>query len=240
MGARPGSIHTRAGTITFPTNSYLNPDGRCGPPEWRSTDDYAGSVRVSSLLPVLFAITSSAPVAHALTVRVTAQALERTLQRQLFKGPGDRYYLRGHADGGCYVYASDPHVTFEGQRVLVQVSTHARLGTSIHGQCLGVGLGLSAGVSLLPEAEGESIGFRDARIEGLGGTKELDAFLEPFLSRKLPQQFKVNANDLLRQLLSTSAQTTGYDFSLQTLTIHSMQVQSDTLVIDFDGELDVR
>ncbi len=122
----------------------------------------------------------------------------------------------------------------------MHVTTHARLGTSVHGQCLGVGLGIEADVSLLPEAQGESIGFRDARIENVGGSKELDPFLEPFLGRKLPQELKVNADDLLRQLLSTSAQTTGYNFSLRSLAIHSMQVQGEVLVVDFDGDLDVQ
>ena len=201
--------------------------------------NYSDGVTSHFVLPFLVALWVI-PGAHALTVHVSAQALERTLQRQLFKDPDKRHYIRGHADGGCYVYASDPQVSFQGDRVLIQLQTHARLGASVHGQCLGVGLNLETAVSLLPEAEGETIGSHDARIAPLDGSRALDALLAPFLGRKLPQKFKVNANDLLRQLLSTSTQTTGYDFSLQSLEIHSMQVEGDSLVVDFDGELDVR
>ena len=50
---------------------------------------------------------------------------------------------------------------------------------------------------------------------------------------------KVNAADLLRQLLATSTQTTGYDLTLDEMKIHSMQVTGDTLVVDFDGSLSV-
>ena len=177
--------------------------------------------------------------AHAITLRISAQALERTLQKQLFKGPEGRYYIRGHADRGCFVYASEPQVSFREDRVVVHVKTRAKLGTNLHGECLGVGLGVEADVSLLPEAEGEVIGFREARIENLGESKQLNVFLEPFLSRKLPQELKVNAADLVRQLLSTSTQTMGYDLSLRTLTVHSMAVQGDMLFVDIDGDLDV-
>lgn len=178
--------------------------------------------------------------AHAITLSVSSDALERTLYRQLFKDPSGRYYLRGHADGACFAYAEEPKVSFRGDRVVVHVKTHARLGTALHGSCLGIGLNVEADVSLLPEAEGETIGFRDARIENLSESKELNVFLEPFLSRKLPQELKVNAADLLRQMLASSAQTTGYDMKLTALKVHSMQVVQDTLVVDVDGDLVVR
>ena len=51
---------------------------------------------------------------------------------------------------------------------------------------------------------------------------------------------KVNVAELLRQLLTASGQTTGYDLQLDELKIHSMQVQGDALVVDFDGKLNVR
>lgn len=178
--------------------------------------------------------------AHAITVRISAQALERTLDKQLFKSPDGRYYIRGHAGSGCFVYAEDPQVSFRQDRVVVHVKTHARLGSSVHGDCLGIGLNVAADVTLVPEAQGETIGFRDARIENLSESKELNLFLEPFLSRKLPQQMKLNAADLMRHALAASAQTTGYTLKLQTLTIHSMQVSGNALVVILDGDLDVQ
>ncbi len=50
---------------------------------------------------------------------------------------------------------------------------------------------------------------------------------------------KVNAAELLRELLTASSQTTGYELKLDELKIHSMQVQGDALVVDFDGKLNV-
>jgi len=177
--------------------------------------------------------------ARAIEIKVSSQALERTLQKQLFTADGGRYYIRGKADTPCFVYAEDPKVTFVADRIVIHIKTHAKLGTAIKGSCLGVSLNTEADVSVLPEAQGESIGFRDARIEKLSESKELDYFLVPFLSKKLPQEMKVNAADLLRQLLATSTQTTGYDLTLDEMKIHSMQVTGDTLVVDFDGSLSV-
>jgi hypothetical protein len=55
---------------------------------------------------------------------------------------------------------------------------------------------------VLPEAEGETIGFRDARIEKLSESRELNFVLMPFLSRKVSSSMKVTAAMLLRQLLA--------------------------------------
>ena len=177
--------------------------------------------------------------ARAIEIKVSSQALERTLQKQLFTADGGRYYIRGKADTPCFVYAEDPKVTFVADRIVIHVKTHAKLGTSLHGACLGVSLNTEADVSVIPEAEGESIGFRDARVENLTESKELNYFLIPFLSKKLPQEMKVNAADQLRQVISTSTQTTGYALTLDDMKIHSMQVSGDDLVVDFDGSLSV-
>jgi hypothetical protein len=177
--------------------------------------------------------------ASAIEVRVSAQALERTLQTQLFNGPQGRYYLRGDANSACYVYAESPHVTFVQDRIVVRVHTKAKLGTAVHGACLGVSLTTNTDVSLIPEAEEESIGFRDARIERLTESKELNFLLEPFLKNKLPAQMKVNAAVLMRQLLSRSTETTGYALTLSALKLHSLLVEGASLVMDADATLKV-
>src|ERR1700727_3092415 len=181
----------------------------------------------------------SARVASAIEVRVSALALERTLQTQLFNGAQGRYYIRGDANSACYVYAESPHVTFVQDRIVVRVHTKAKLGTAVHGACLGVSLTTNTDVSLIPEAEEESIGFRDARIERLTESKELNFLLEPFLKNKLPAQMKVNAAVLMRQLLSRSTETTGYALSLSSLKLHSLLVEGDSLVMDADANLKV-
>jgi hypothetical protein len=184
-------------------------------------------------------IAAFAVSANAVEINISSQALERTLYKQLFTQDG-KYYFRGKPGSACYAYAEDPKVSFNGDRVVVHVKAHAKLGTSVHGACLGVALNTEADVSVLPDGVGETIGFRDARIEHLSESRELNFFLEPFLSSKLPQQMKVNAAELLRQVLSKSVETTGYDMTLDTLKIHSMQVTGPNLAVDVDGDLSVK
>jgi hypothetical protein len=181
-----------------------------------------------------------APRSHAVGLKVSPAALERTLVTQLFSKDSGRFYLRGNAQSACSVYAESPKVEFAGDRVVVHLHVHARLGTAIHGECLGVGLSRDVDVSVAPEAEGETIGFRDARIDKLSGSRELDALLMPFLMHKVPTSLKVNAADEFRQLLAKSTETTGYDISLDRLLIHSMSVENETLLIDLDGDLSVK
>jgi len=100
-------------------------------------------------------------------------------------------------------------------------------------------LNTEADVSVIPDAEGETIGFRDAHIEHISESRELNFLLVPFLSHKLPQQMKVNAADLMRQALSRSVETTGYAFTLSVLKIHSMLVQGEMLVLDADAAMNV-
>ena len=50
---------------------------------------------------------------------------------------------------------------------------------------------------------------------------------------------KVNAADQIRQLLTKSAESTGYSMSLLLLKIHSMVVQNNSLVVDIDGNFGV-
>jgi hypothetical protein len=180
--------------------------------------------------------------AHAIEVRVTAPALERTLQRQVFNQPGpdgqlNRHYLRGNVTKGCSVYVDDPHVTFKDDRVVVTVNTHAKLGFGK--ACFGISVSTTSEVSFIPEAEDESVGFRDARIDHLSDNKELNLLLEPFLSKKLPQEMKVNAADLMRTLLVKSPDSTGYTLTLTRLKLHSMQVDKDYLVVDLDADIKV-
>jgi hypothetical protein len=193
-------------------------------------------IRLPLLSAIWFGVVN---YASAIEVRVSAQALERTLQTQLFNGPQGRYYLRGDANSACYVYAESPHVTFVQDRIVVRVHTKAKLGTAVHGACLGVSLTTNTDVSLIPEAEEESIGFRDARIERLTESKELNFLLEPFLKNKLPAQMKVNAAVLMRQLLSRSTETTGYALTLSALKLHSLLVEGASLVMDADATLKV-
>ncbi len=183
------------------------------------------------------ALTTSSRAAE---LKVSSGALERTLQTQLFAQDNGLFYLRGNEHSACFVVADSPHISFSEDRVVVHLHVRAKLGTAIHGQCLGIGLSRNVDVSLVPEAEGEIIGFRDARIDKLSGSRELDAILMPFLAHRVPSSLKVNAATQFRQLLTKSTETTGYTMTLDRLLIHSMSVQGDALVVDMDGDISVK
>jgi len=192
---------------------------------------------------LLLALSVAVP-SRAVELKVSRDALERTLKQQLFSGPDGRYYLKGDANAACSVYVDNPQLSFvqiAGEdRIAVRVKTHAKLGKAVHGVCIGIALNPSSEVSLAPDGEGETIGFRDAKIDHISDRAELNFILTPFLSHQLPSGMKVNAADLLRKALEGSTASSGYKVSLDRLKIHSIQIQDDTMVVDFDGDLSVK
>ena len=195
--------------------------------------------RVLLILPSFLALALSTPAAAA-ELKVSRQALERTLQHQLFSGPDGRYYLKGRPDSACSVYAEDAHLRFDQDRIVVQVKTHARMGKAVGTSCLGISLAPAAEVALEPYGEGEIIGFRDAQVVKVSDQKELNFLLAPFLRRQIPKGMQVNAADLLRHALAGSSPATGYQVTLDRLKIHSLQIEGDALVVDVDGDLSVQ
>lgn len=177
---------------------------------------------------------------RAVELKVSRDAIERTLKQKLFSSPDGRYYLKGSASSACSVYAEDPQLRFVDDRIVVKVKTHAKLGKSVGGACLGITLTLPAEVSLAPDGEGETVGFRDARVDRVSDHQELNFLLTPFLSHQIPSSMKVNAADLLRSALEGSTASSGYKVALEKLKIHSVQIQGDSLVVDADGDLSVQ
>jgi hypothetical protein len=177
--------------------------------------------------------------ATAVELTISRQALERTLRQQLFSGLDNRYYLKGDAHSACSISTEDPHLSFEHDRIVVRLKTRARIGRPVGGACIGLALTLPAQVSLTPEAEGETIGFRDAQLDKVSDQPEINFVLAPFLRRQVPTSMKVNAADLLRKALAGSTATSGYKVSLDRLKIHSVQIDGDKLVVDADGDLSV-
>jgi hypothetical protein len=192
------------------------------------------------ILAVAFLLSAAAAQAGAVELKVSRDALERTLRQQLFSGPDGRYYLKGNAQSACYVYAEDPKLKFVEDRIVVQLKTHAKLGQKVAGACIGIALSLPAEVSLAPDGEGETVGFRDARVDKVSDHQELNFVLTPFLSHQVPSGMKVNAADLLRKVLENSTATSGYKVSLERLKIHSVQIDGDNLVVDMDADLSVK
>jgi hypothetical protein len=188
----------------------------------------------------LLGLLLSAMPAKAVELRVSRDALERTLKQQLFSGPGGRFYLKGSPQSACSVYADDAKVTFIEDRIVVKVKTRAHMGKSLRGACIGISLAPLAEVSMAPYGEGESIGFRDAELLKVSDQRELNFLLTPFLSRQVPSSMKVDAADLLRKALEGSTATSGYKVTVQRLKVHSMQIKGDALVVDVDGDISVK
>jgi len=197
------------------------------------------SVACSLFLLASLALVSPAR-SGAVEMRISRDALERTLKDQLFGGPDGRYYLKGSLQTPCFTYVEDPKLSFVQDRIVVRVKVHARLGRAVAGACIGLPLSLPAEVSLAPDAQGDIIGFRDARLDRVSDQKELNFLLNPFLSRQIPSKMKVNAGELLRKALEGSTATSGYKVTLDRLKIHSIQITGDTLVVDVDGDISVK
>jgi len=197
------------------------------------------SVACSLFLLASLALVSPAR-SGAVEMRISRDALERTLKDQLFGGPDGRYYLKGSLQTPCFTYVEDPKLSFVQDRIVVRVKVHARLGRAVAGACIGLPLSLPAEVSLAPDAQGDIIGFRDARLDRVSDQRELNFLLNPFLSRQIPSKMKVNAGELLRKALEGSTATSGYKVTLDRLKIHSIQITGDTLVVDVDGDISVK
>lgn len=197
----------------------------------------SSGLRAGSLLLVL---ASCAFQSRAVELRVSRDALERTLKQQLFGGPEGRFYLKGTPKTACSVYADDASLTFAEDRIVEKVKTRARMGKSMGGACIGIALSPTAEVSVAPYGEGETIGFRDAQLLKVSDQRELNFLLTPFLSRQVPSSMKVNASDLLRKALEGSTASSGYKVTLEKLKVHSMQIDGDTLVVDVDGDISVK
>jgi hypothetical protein len=195
---------------------------------------------IARIVAVGLAMLCAASAARAVQLRVSREALQRTLQQQLFTGPEGRYYLKGSPQSGCFVYAENPAIRFEQDRIVVRMKTHAKVGTSLRGACVGISLAPVSEVSVAPDGEGETLGFRDARLERISQQRELNFLLTPFLSHTVPASMKVNAAELLRKALEGSTATSGYKVTLERLKIHSIQIQGDDVVVDVDVDLSVK
>jgi hypothetical protein len=177
---------------------------------------------------------------RAVELKVSREALQRTLRQQLFSGPSGHYYLKGSEKTACWVYADDAALEFTQDKIVVRIKTHARIGQAIGGACVGFALAPTAEVEVEPYGEGQTIGFRNAQVIKVSDHKELNFLLSPFLSRQVPSSMKVDAEDLLRKALEGSTATSGYKVTLEKLKIHSIQIEGDDLVVDADGDISVK
>ena len=83
--------------------------------------DMTFRLRLSALFLTSCVCALHAHPVRALEIKVSAKALERTLQKQLFNGEGGRHYIKGKAGDPCFIYAEDPEVSFAAERVVVHI-----------------------------------------------------------------------------------------------------------------------
>jgi len=189
---------------------------------------------------MLLILALGAVSSQAVELKISRDVVQKTLKQQLFSGPDGRYYLKGSAQTPCYVYAEDAQLSFAGDRVVVNLKTHSKLGKTWGNSCLGLTLSNVPAVSLAPFGAGEMLGFRDAKLDKIVDQKELNFFLTPFLSHQLPSNMQVNAADLLRRALVGSTAATGFKISLNKLEIRSMRIVGNDIIIEADGDIDVK
>jgi len=92
-------------------------------------------------------------------------------------------------------------------------------------------------ISLAPSVEGETVGVTDARMDRLSDSSEVNFILSPFLSHKLPNNIKINAATMLREILTKSTETSGYPLTLERLDIRQVRVGEKFLVVNYDSDM---
>jgi hypothetical protein len=80
---------------------------------------------MTTIIPVLAVsavlLTAAQMPSGAVELKVSREALQHTLGKQLFSGTDGRYYLKGNASSACSVYAEAPQLTLAQDRIVVQV-----------------------------------------------------------------------------------------------------------------------
>jgi hypothetical protein len=193
---------------------------------------------IPALIPIL--ILAAPTPCRAVELKVSRDALERTLKQQLFSGQDGRNYIKGNPNTPCFTYAEDPKVRFVDGRIYVRTKTKAVMGKTMGKACIGVPVSFSAEVSVAPVSQGETIGFNDARVETIADHKELNFILAPFLLRTIPANMQVNAADLIRKALAAPNATPGFTVTLGRFKILSFQIEGSDLVVEADGDISVK
>ena len=104
--------------------------------------------------------------AAAVELKISRDALERTLKQQLFSGPDGRYLPQRERPIRLFRLRRERRSSPLPATASWSVSRPTRNSArGSGGACLGVPLAPIAEVSLAPDGEGETIGFRDAHVD---------------------------------------------------------------------------
>jgi len=91
--------------------------------------------------------------------------------------------------------------------------------------------------SSAPGAGGETIVFRDERLDHLTDNKEIDFVLSPFPLRQVPLSRKMKSAGLSRKAQAASSAISGCKIAHDRLKVHSIVIQVGALGLDVDGDL---
>lgn len=193
------------------------------------------------LIALLLAVIAAPPrgFAQGLELRVGPKPLERALEKQLFSAPDGRFYLRGNRQSLCSLYAQHPQLKFEGDRIVLAMQLDGKIGREFGGECLGVPWTGTGELSMLPQAQGATIGFSDVRVEHLTGDTSLDRLVSPLIEALAPRAIHVDAAALIGKMLRTASAHSGTEISLQQLSISGMQVVGNNLQLFAQGVVSV-
>ena len=177
---------------------------------------------------------------RAVEMRISRDAIERTLKQQLFAGPNGRYYLKGSPHPPASPTPRTRKLAFVQDRIVVRVKPTPGSEKPSAEPAWACPSRFPPRSRWRPTPKAKPSASATHASTRVSDQKELNFLLNPFLSRQVPSSMKVNAADLLRKALEGSTASSGYKVTLDRLKIHSIVIDGDTLVVDVDGDLSVK
>jgi len=186
----------------------------------------------SRLLPVLVAAVGFATptLGAASKLTVEASAIEKALNRQVFKDKG-KYYLGKKSE------CNDPHletptVTLTGGRIHVRAHLAGRIGTASPAGCIGASDSSWLTVSGKPYFRDGTLGLSEIRVDKVE-KPYLAQLMEGLVVRGAGEGLKFNLKQAIQDALDP-ARTSPYALGLQALNVSHIAAESNRLVLDVD------
>ncbi len=184
------------------------------------------------LLPVLVAaIGLASPTAgFASKLIVEASAIEKALNKQVFKDKG-KYYL-GKKSECNDPYLETPTVTLSGGRIHVRAHLAGQIGTTSPVGCIGASDASWLTVSGKPYFRDGILGLSEIKVDKVE-KQYLARLLEGLVVRGAGEGLKFNLRQAIQDALDP-AKTAPYALGLQALNVSRIAADSNRLVLDVD------
>jgi hypothetical protein len=153
---------------------------------------------------ILLGLVSGGAAAHAATtIRIKYAAIQQLLTERVFNENGRKYVIGDKTSSCNYGYLEGPKVSGADGRITIQAHFSSRHGTEIGRTCIGPGLSSEVVVSGIPFVKDGVVGFRDIRIDQIGGD-ETSKVLKAYLEKNLQKTYEYRALDELQKVAQQS------------------------------------